>query len=478
MSGQLMTRPEVLAFLNALEQRHDVNAMLFHGVHVWTQLRQKLGEHMLAHELSEPTDRIPAQPVAARKAAHLARGFRDMALRKPKWPTIDLLFFSENGHRVVWSGLVHDRFADPLVLAGRALGSRCGVVERLHGRPVTDPRAVPCARFDASPSMAAFASMHWRKRLPDPTAIPGLEALMKDAATVCAMPNMEFIAIHLHTFHEYLLYYSKLLGAIKPKTVFVVCWYTLENLAIQHFSRLAGIRTVDLQHGVQGPAHLAYGRWSVMPPDGYNTMPDICWCWDKSSADNIASWAPPARMRPVVLGDPWAAHSAALSSGSPWKTDGRKRVLYTAEPLPELLPAILLEAMRATRGSCQWLVRTHPAMPQLPERVYGMLRSEGLAGDVLVSPPDEVPLAAVLKDCQLHVTQYSSVVLEAANMGVPSIAIHGTAADLFGAAISDGALRIALRATDLIHGILNTPALVARDAPPEPLTDRLRRVLQ
>ena len=46
----------------------------------------------------------------------------------------------------------------------------------------------------------------------------------------------------------------------------MVCYYDFKSLALTWASNELGIKSIDFQHGVQGPYHMAYASW----PKKYN----------------------------------------------------------------------------------------------------------------------------------------------------------------------------------------------------------------
>ncbi len=472
-----MTRLQVVAFLNDLERRHDVNAMIHKGVRIWPLLRMKIGEHLIAHELADAAVLDQARRNPESKWKQLAIGTVSLLPFHRHIERTDLLFYTENRFTEIWDGVAHERYADPLIGAAGELGLRSTVVEHRHGVHPPANRSIHCPRYDMSPPLALRAALHARKPKPDPRSVVGLEALLREVLIMGNTPTLPHLASQLHDFDLYLDLHTRLLRESRPQCVFLVCWYATENLAVQHVCHALGIRCVDLQHGIQGKGHLAYGPWAALPSDAYSVMPSAFWCWDEDSANNIMAWAAATPLKALALGNPWMEGSTGFASQPVWEEDGRTRVLYTAF-LPDVLPYPVLDAIRETRTTCQWIVRTHPGNPQLPTLIAEVLGAEGLTGNARVSRASDLPLAAVLKGCDLHITQYSSVVLEAVSMGVPSVAIHRNAADLFAEALASGALHIALtldelrdhlRAPRQFHGTTTTPA---------PLVERLRRILQ
>src|SRR5262249_31727054 len=167
------------------------------------------------------------------------------------------------------------------------------------------------------------------------------------------------------------------LERIRPHLVAVNCYYSLQNMALVAACRRLGIPSVDLQHGVQGAFHIAYGPWMQVPSQGWDLLPDRFWCWSEPEVNSIRSWAARAGGHhvPLVGGNPWLDSWRAGDSPLVREMDsrvarlcaqrpGRKRVLVTLQwgmnDQAYLLP--LREAIRYGDPDLDWWIRLHPLM--------------------------------------------------------------------------------------------------------------------
>ncbi|MFT3886288.1 MAG: hypothetical protein QM724_12940 [Flavobacteriales bacterium] len=443
---------------------------------VWPLVRMAIGEALLRGD-HPPFVPVNERAGLARKWRDLLKGLTTLVARGAPGERAELLFYSGPRNLVIWNGRTHDRFADPLIIAATKLGHRSVVAEYRFGAASGFPRAIECPRYNITPSLWAASVLHARRPKPDPLTIPGLKGLLNDAAHEAPMPGLAALATKLHDLDLGRAYHGRILDRVRPTNVFLVCWYGVDHMGVAQACYDRGIGCVDLQHGVQGKGHLAYGTWAAVPPEGYGLMPSVFWCWDDPSADHIRSWSTGTPIRAFALGDPWSDQDPGRSAEGIWKNDGRTRVLYSAF-LPDALPSAVREAIRATREQVQWMIRTHPVNPEMAEELETIIVKEGLSDTAFVSRTEELPLMAALHDCQLHVTRYSSVVMEAAAKGVPSVAIDPRAVDVFGPFIADGRLTIALTTEALIAQVRSPRPIGRNSVQLPPLEERLALVLQ
>lgn len=470
-----MKRTEVVALLNQLEQRHPVNTWTVDGAHVWPLIRQRIGAALIKYQFPEEgsSDKGPAQ--AAKHMGFLLRGAWQWLVGLPRLGG-NIVLLSENGHRVIHDGRVHDKFSDPLASAAVTLGHRAHVLEHLNGQRISGPRALRIRRTDISPAQALHAYLHWRRSRPAYAFFPELEKLLADVPAHLHRPGLDEFSAALFTFQQHLRFHRRFFAGEPPKAVFLVCWYSAESMALSHLCAQHGRPCIDLQHGVQGAGHIAYGTWAAIPPGGYTTMPRVFWCWDQQSADHIDQWATLGHRKALVLGDPWLETMAARAT--PLKrTDGTRTVLFTTYP-PELLPRIVLDAMRTESPPVHWIIRAHPNRPGDAHEVRRLLEAEGLAHRATVTTAAEVPLAEQLLACDVLITDYSSVILEAARLNVLSLSWDDRARDLFAPQLADGRLHMVGTAAEMMSAIV-----AARSSAPaaQPLPDtaqRLARVLE
>jgi len=209
----------------------------------------------------------------------------------------------------------------------------------------------------------------------------------------------------------------------------------LTNMALIAACRRLGIRSMDVQHGVQGDLHVAYGRWVAVPSSGWELLPDRFWCWSQKETLAISRWSPPTSQhhKPVVGGNLWLQlwksgadprFSKALEQVARLceRRSGCRKILVTLQwgisDEAYLLP--LAQVIRATAGEFNWWLRLHPLMRERTHeigQIVGALPQDAIA----IREPTDLPLLALLGRVDAHLTYSSSVVLEASEFGIASV---------------------------------------------------------
>lgn len=255
--------------------------------------------------------------------------------------------------------------------------------------------------------------------------------------------------------------FEKHIRRIGPIMSVVVCYYTSIGMAWCLACNRRNVPVVDLQHGVAGEFHRAYGHWHKVPDDGYDLMPVGFWCWDEDSAKGISEWNSIIDNHfEVVGGNLWARmwregnhgivkHSYSddmkLSSYPSTSTI----VLFSLSDEGEMSP-LLLDIIKNSPSSFVWWLRVHPCAIA---RIAEIARHYEVYKNVEVKIASTVPLYAILKYCDVHVTEWSSVVLDAYASGVPSVIIHENGEELYSELIKQGRCDTAYTVEEAIERI-------------------------
>ena len=210
----------------------------------------------------------------------------------------------------------------------------------------------------------------------------------------------------------------------------VVCFYNTRSLALVRAFRAASKEVLDVQHGLIGPTHPAYANrqfWqsgSLLAPTGF-----LVWN-EQARAFLERTTGRPARIRefddsyffPDLQGRARDARPCVLVSLQ-WGT-----VL----PLPVIDMITQLDGVR-------WILRPHPRDPIRPTERPDCQRLSAFS-HVEISDPTQALLPTLIR-CDLHVTENSSVVIEAAAIGRPSIFWDRSYAEAFESETRSGLAR-------------------------------------
>jgi hypothetical protein len=237
-----------------------------------------------------------------------------------------------------------------------------------------------------------------------------------------------------------ILYMRTLANFLKPiffklntTHLFLTNYYGLElamNLAAHELS----IKSVDVQHGVQGESHFAYAEWNNIPSSGYEVMPDLFMTWDEYSASVINNWARYTTKHAArVAGNMTILSNLSLDSESEYELNSysdKKNILITLQPGRNTL-TFYRDLINTYSKACNWWVRLHPNMLDRTQEITDFFEQECSDKNVIIEKATSIPLYELLSIIDIHITETSSVILDAKYFGINSIAIHESAISLF-----------------------------------------------
>ncbi len=468
---------ESLALINRLEQDYPVDEWMINGIRIWPLIRIPLGMELqyfgegvkLYKELEKQ------RTTAARFQSLFHRATQTMKAYCIDYRNNDTrrgnrfaTFLSCSSHRYVKSEQgYYNIFCNPFIeyFSKRNLPSL--QLERLNDKRYRLPRdgkslfiqlSLDCQKVKA---LTAAKFGRFRSNLP---------YYDKFVATLQEIGfRHEFLSINNLIFHYALVrntadYFKGILAESRPVLGFVVCYYNdVGSMAYMLACRELGITSVDIQHGLQGDNHVAYGRWGKLPKTGYELLPKVFWCWGNSEANAILKWAAAYKEyhRPVVGGNIWLNMWQRNSElASYYDNEVAKiinpatdlHILYTmqtGQPIPEML----LEAIKKSPRSWCWWIRLHPMMLAAREEVRAVVNSINTEAEIKFDEATDLPLLALLRRMDAHVTESSSTIIEAENFGVLSVTLHNFANDLFKDQIDSGNAIQAYNAEEIIASI-------------------------
>ncbi|MCK9631756.1 MAG: hypothetical protein M0R30_08930 [Methanoregula sp.] len=206
--------------------------------------------------------------------------------------------------------------------------------------------------------------------------------------------------------------------------------------------KIKKIPVYDLQHGVIADNHPLYGE-KYQVNSRTDALPDGYLCWNEQSVITISKWAKYKSIRVINVGNPWflrfirnnpedlLVHEAITDEYK--NEDTRPCIVVTLEwgleryYLEGNFNGVMVSALETvildTAKLYNWILRLHPVHLRGSEKdmVLNYLRKTFGTEEAqrwLIS--SEMPLPILLRGTDLHISDISSVVIEAAWMGIRS----------------------------------------------------------
>ena len=485
-----LTRHEITFALADYEETHAVAEHRLCGIHVWPLLRVAAGYALRARQSDAS---VRSRPSWRGGTGGAWSRHRELLETYQRWLTFRT---QDGGHEGRPAPGLRD-----VVLLGNAVGRHSALqgryyhtlldplVERLHARGLTtlvwelaSRRGARLPRYRASallsPQMDLIARDEWARQFLRPAwAEP--EWFRDYREWRQWVGGGEFTYGQLELALRILLRRARIverwLRLVQPRAVLLVDWVGPVSMAVTLAAHRLGIPTVDLQHGLQGPTNFNYSSWRRSPAGGYEVMPTQFWVWGERDADKILSSSPNVigADRVIVAGYPWLNMwreeespdrrlEAYLGTARRLRADARRTVLVTPPPAAELGDE-LLAAIKDSPRDWQWLIRVHPRQLAQRDRLLAPLeRTHHPRVDLDLA--GRLPLYALLRTTDVHLTWWSTCALEALAFGIRTVLIHQNGGETFVEFIQRGEMAFAPGRREMGHWLTT----LQRD--PDPLS--------
>lgn len=467
LPSRLESLTDLMAVIAHVEDHHPVDRWRVGGIEAWPVARIQLG-----HSLFRSMDDIDVTRSTS-VAALAARGLQAIlagrsAVAAPRSESTSAVFLADGASFVATSAGLVDRTCDPLRMALEARGTSSTLLV-----PGPDRRSVVGRSVPIQPGLDRAVLRNRARRRP-PVDLDGYEqarAELDDAGLVGMLPSAAALTRRVGDIGAIAARLEATLSVIDPDVVVVSEFYSATGMGLMVAAHRRGIPTIDVQHGVQGAFHFGYANWSRLPAGGSEMLPRRFWVWSEAEAASIAAWAPEGRQRSIVGGNgylhatldgtlPGAAEATADVARILADRGARGLVLVALggiEPQP-FVDAVLDAA--ASTPDLVWAVRCHPTVPH-GDRWNAAVGSRRLA-NVEVDESSDLPLFSLLGSADAVVTRFSSVTIDAAAIGVPTLLVDELGEELFADLVASGeARRVALSGAALSAAVGATPARAA-----------------
>ncbi|MBP0001024.1 MAG: hypothetical protein J7641_18830 [Cyanobacteria bacterium SID2] len=448
-----MSVAEEIKAIAAVEQTFDVNSVVYRGVKVWPLIRIHIDYFFYQLANNANIDLSSPRPVSKLNSVDLkfSQIQEEYLKQSQTWREIltpfsfldrtDILFFSRyENHSEKIGGKFVDRFLDPIQELCQAKYNTLKLeLDFPQGRE-KQPRRDPS--IFVNPYSCLVKENLIQKCLESSlnSKFSKINNFLELQTTVKKYTELHIdetqVISQIHLLNSYYILFKDLLSVIRPRVVFLVCYYYIAAMALIRACRELGVKTIEVQHGIQGRYHKQYASWTRIPQSGYELLPDFFWVWSEQCQQDIMETRPSLLANqechlPIVGGNPWLGkwleEDLGLNERERQFLDGlkqyRKVVLVSLQNFDTLSEFIefLIPAMSHKPDEWFWLLRFHPLHQSDREvnTVLDVLKTANLQNfDIQFST--EISLYALLKRCDYHLTLNSTVCHEAYAFGVRS----------------------------------------------------------
>ena len=489
-----MRPQEYMDLIWDLEQRFAVDAWNVGGVDIWPVVRfqlagalRKSGEDEPSGEVLQTAPRglrkLVQAMLAQQRAARVDREHNADSMQRA-----DVLVLCHSAYRSPTGGVFYDRLLDYL----REQLTRRGItslgLEYCPRGAFRTPRALPTRYIQSqlhNANLRNRVSSRFSRIEIDQTEHyrSFAEAIQQTGGAVPGLALRQ-LARQAGLLSRWAALFTRYLRSSGARLALKTYYYSMEGMALCLAARRLGIPCVDVQHGVQGCYHFAYGPWQCAPAGGYNTLPTVFWCWDAESAQQIGEWAVAQGALAIVGGNPWQALWEGADTPAARREAERIDAALAAQPehrhiLLSLqwdagLTKGMLKIIKASPADWHWWVRPHPVQAGGREAVRQSLE-QCAPGRYELTLAADAPLPLLLAKLDAHVTRSSTVVREAAQAGIRSVVLDPAAQDYYKAEQECGMVVAAESTADAVSTLAGILEQVPPARIPEPQETEARQ---
>ena len=416
-----------------IENKVDVNKVTYNGNCVWPLVRLAIYMKLNSYD-KKPLNLLNILDIyiyLRKKSKYILKLlFNKYFVNKYKYylksvdrlGSVDMLFFSRNVDYITSKNISYDKIIDPIIglIKGKYTFLKHGANWKNNGIRYEE------TMFLSRLEMIGADILHSRK-LKKHNKIAGINnILIKYKQITGNSLDLEWIYYYTCKMEVYTSYFIVLLKKIKPKVVFLSCYYYPYAMGLIRACKILNIKSIDIQHGHQCK-HPMYLYWMQIPINGYDLLPDYYWVWSNLFKDNIMSSCNENYIlhKPIVGGNRWIQfwksskekflHSENDSNKFIDSLNNYSRIiLYTCtghSMLDDLFDDHVLDVMENSPKEWFWLIRLHPHHHSRIQEVNSYVRNRGIR-NYNVKIPTILSLYEVFEYSSCLVNSSSSACIE------------------------------------------------------------------
>lgn len=250
-------------------------------------------------------------------------------------------------------------------------------------------------------------------------------------------------------------FFKKVIRENQVKFVIAGCGYGTDIMSLFMACYDLNVKCMEVQHGIAAAAnHRWYTYWGKLPTDvrRYEMLPDIFWCWSQEDKEVIDSWGLGQHIsfvgnRPIIhvideLKDMTEKHSLSINNN-------KKNILLSLQPQIDY-PKWLVEFIKGTSNKYNWIIRRHPSFDDRQREFIDQIKD---INNIYTDGVENILLDKLLYMTDLHITNHSSVCIDALLYGIRSIILDVSKKEYFMKEIENGVVKCADNICDISMAI-------------------------
>lgn len=465
-----MNIEQIKSTINDAENRFNVENWDIEGVKIWPFIRIENYMHLSYQSVNAKVLKTKSFSYAKRILwAKFMRFYRYIFndFYRNKAGKADIVLLSSGITYVELNNLFYEKISDPIAdfYKQNNISTKRFDLDYLFPSPLYSPSSFIQPDVD-NIIITSMIKSKFTKQVFENEIWDDYQDFINDPAIIAGfskVPTKQEIRIKIGRIILLRDFFVKKLERLKPKVAFVECYYSDISMAYVLACEKLSITTIDLQHGVQGDLHLAYGSWKKIPLNGYNSLPNFFWVWSEEEATAINSWNKKVNNHKVVVGgnlfsDFWKNEQVPIVKSMLEEIElvkpnfDKHTILLTLSPFTEGLMENTWDVVKQSQYEYNWFIRLHPAMISDIDEIIKDIKKRGIF-NFQIEKISALPLYPILRKVDLHITSQSSCVIEAFDFGLTSIVTSEYGASLYSDLITKGNVIFVSKVDDILNSI-------------------------
>jgi hypothetical protein len=460
---------EFVVLLHKIDNEVDVEKFKVNGVDYWPLVRTSLWMNYREHYLAKDKKNVrKVKNDFSKKLVTFIRSFFCGHLfylfKKRRLIKADLFFFGDISSLRVPFGdksTYRDAFFDPLIMELSQYWSVFTIRQNFaFVRPVRGEFDYEVIGLDflLHSIKALFVTEKGRLTMEFKSELDKIRT--NYPVLVDFVPSLKYLSRHISMSRSFTNLMEEYLWIIDPKMVFLTHYNSHLATSLIYAAKKLGIPVFDVQHGVINNLHPSYS-FVNRKIYGLNSIPDAFLIKDVFSYKVLINWIPankiyllPNELQASVLGS-FAGLGKDFLESLQSSIKGRKLILFTLS-WENGINDLLEEIVNSSRDIAFFIFRLHPSTPLWEEKIIRKLISNIIPEDhYRIHSAKEIPLNVLLELVDLHITECSSVVIDALQFGKKSVIISKIGLEYYKELIASGHIIFTESVTEIIELLYN-----------------------
>lgn len=424
---------ETLSILNEIENEVDVRNWLVNDIHVWPFVRIHIAHKLNSVKTHESrNDFSKLLPLMNKFLRIFFYRFLDLFHFNRK--NVDILFLSYTIYRnIKIDKFRYDSFLFPFMQISKMLGYEYKILEYIGGNNFLGKHyfGTTYIDFQILVNLLKARFHYYRSNLPfDNSYLDSVNTILSRYSCGYVLPK-DYILKRVYQISLNSDYFYKVICFYKPKLVLTASYYSWGiplNIACNRY----GIPSIDIQHGLQGNYHPAYNNWINLPKNGYPSLPSYFGVWSHIEVSAIETWTRSTDYKVIEFGNSFTRFLPSNFEDFISYFDNSKIHVLISLQVGRGFPSIYEELIGSSSNSnIFWWIRKHPRMSKDEiDSVISKLDFLHLK-NYNFDNASNMNLNILLKYMSYHITEFSTVTLQALAFGVTSFVVDISGMELF-----------------------------------------------